>query len=88
MNMEQNLLLYLILAQILLTIIVYISLGFAKAKAMKLGQVDLERRDNHPEAWPDSVLQINNEGVVDPGMCHLRLIPTYKFGRLDHQSYA
>lgn len=59
-NMEQNLILLLILGQILLTIIVYISLGFAKAKAMKLGQVDLERRDNHPDAWPDSVVKINN----------------------------
>jgi hypothetical protein len=49
-----------VLAQILLTIIVYVALALAKAKAMKGGLVDLDRRALHEDAWPESVMKINN----------------------------
>lgn len=49
-----------VLAQILLTLAVYVYLGVAKAKALKLGQVDLERRALHGDAWPDYVQQVSN----------------------------
>ena len=46
--------------QIILTFWLYIYLAIAKSRAMKLGQVDKERRSLHNDAWPDKVLQINN----------------------------
>lgn len=49
-----------ILAQILLTIAMYLKLAVAKSRALRYGQVDLERRALHDDAWPDAVLQINN----------------------------
>jgi len=48
------------LMQRLLTIVVFILLGVAKSKAVKLGQVDLEKRALHTDAWPDYVLKISN----------------------------
>lgn len=48
------------LAQILLTIVVYGALAVAKAKAVRGGLVDLDRRALHEDAWPDSVRKINN----------------------------
>lgn len=58
--MAKNLIFLPVLIQVLLTIIVFIWLGIAKSKAIKLGQVDLEKRALHPEAWPDTVLKISN----------------------------
>lgn len=49
-----------VLLQILLAVLLYIALAVAKAKAAKAGQVNLERRALHADAWPDSVLKINN----------------------------
>lgn len=49
-----------IVIQMLLTFGLYIYLGIAKTRALKLGKVDEERRKLHDDAWPDSVLQINN----------------------------
>ncbi len=48
------------LAQILLTIVVYGALAAAKARAVKGGLVDEDRRALHDDAWPESVLKINN----------------------------
>lgn len=48
------------LFQILLTLILYIALAVAKAKAAKAGQVNLDRRALHADAWPDSVIKVNN----------------------------
>ncbi len=58
--MENSFIFLAVLVQILLTITIYISLGFAKAKAMKLNEVNLDRRGMHEDAWPESVQKINN----------------------------
>ncbi|MEO8002443.1 MAG: MAPEG family protein [Arenimonas sp.] len=58
--MNRNLIFLPALIQILLTILVFISLGIAKSKAVKLGQVDQEKRALHTDAWPDYVLKISN----------------------------
>lgn len=49
-----------LLAQILLTLIVYIGLAVAKSRAVKQGQVDPTRRALHDDAWPESVQKLNN----------------------------
>ena len=49
-----------VLVQVLLTLTVYILLSIAKARAVKLGQVDMKRRALHEDAWPDEVRKINN----------------------------
>ena len=58
--MNRDLIFVPALAQILLTLAVYLYLGIVKAKALKLGQVDLERRALHEDAWPDYVRQVSN----------------------------
>lgn len=58
--MTDNMILLPALAQILLTIVVYGALAVAKAKAVRGGLVDLDRRALHEDAWPDSVRKINN----------------------------
>jgi hypothetical protein len=49
-----------ILAQMLLTILVYISLARTKAAALKSGTADLQRTALHADAWPESVIKVNN----------------------------
>ncbi len=49
-----------VLVQILLTIYLYIRLAAARAAAAQQGLVDEERRALHGDAWPDSVIQLNN----------------------------
>jgi hypothetical protein len=58
--MPDNLILLPILAQILLTLTVYIALGRAKGIASKNGQVDESRRGVIDDAWPINVQLINN----------------------------
>lgn len=58
--MDNNLIFLPVLVQILLTITIFIALGIVKSRAVKLGQVDLEKRALHPDAWPDSVLKVSN----------------------------
>ncbi len=58
--MDKNLVFLPVLVQILLTIMVFVALGIVKSRAVKLGQVDLEKRALHPDAWPDSVLKFSN----------------------------
>ncbi|MGH8251377.1 MAG: MAPEG family protein [Steroidobacteraceae bacterium] len=58
--MYRNLIFYPILVQVALTLLVYVHLIRVKIRAIKAGQVDKERRALHEDAWPDSVLQINN----------------------------
>src|SRR4249919_2313128 len=58
--MARNLLFLPVLAQIVLTLAVYVYLGVAKGKALKLGQVDLARRALHEDAWPDYVRLVSN----------------------------
>jgi hypothetical protein len=49
-----------VLGQVFLTLVLYIALAVAKTRAIKSGQVDLDRRALHGDAWPESVLKINN----------------------------
>ena len=58
--MNNNYIFIPVIIQILLTLWLYIYLGIAKSKALKLGEVDEKRRALHNDAWPDSVLQVNN----------------------------
>jgi len=58
--MDKNLIFLPVLVQILLTIFVFVALGIVKSRAAKLGQVDLEKRALHTDAWPDSVLKFSN----------------------------
>jgi hypothetical protein len=59
-TMSRNLIFVPVLVQVLLTLGVYVVLIREKVRAMKAGQVNKERRALHEDAWPDSVLQINN----------------------------
>jgi hypothetical protein len=58
--MHDNRLLLPLLGQVLLTVAVYIALVRAKRRAITAGEVDLERRALHDDAWPESVMKINN----------------------------
>jgi hypothetical protein len=49
-----------VLVQVMLTMVVYVLLNVAKARALRRGEVDLGRRGLHDDAWPDSVSKINN----------------------------
>ena len=58
--MPNNLILLPVLAQVLLTMVLYGALALAKAKATRRGSVDLDRRALHDDAWPENILKINN----------------------------
>ena len=58
--MENNYIFAPVIIQITLTLWLYIYLAIAKSRAMKLGEVNEAHRSLHDDAWPDSVLQINN----------------------------
>lgn len=49
-----------VIIQVALTFWLYIYLAIAKKRAVKSGEVNEDRRALHDDAWPDSVLQINN----------------------------
>lgn len=58
--MESKLIFLPVLAQVLLTLCVYVALNVAKSRAARNGQVNEARRGLHDDAWPDSVTKINN----------------------------
>jgi len=58
--MERDSILLAVLAQVLLTLVMYLTLTVAKARALKAGRVNLERRALYDDAWPEDVIQINN----------------------------
>lgn len=49
-----------VLAQVILTLVVFVAMTVAKSRAIKRGEVDLERRALHKDAWPDYVLKLSN----------------------------
>lgn len=49
-----------VLAQVLLTIVLYLALQRAKRRAARAGEVDEARRALHDDAWPGYVQQVNN----------------------------
>jgi len=58
--MNQNLIFLPVLAQVVLTILLYIKLGIEKSKAIKAGSVDRKIAALHDDAWPDNVLKVSN----------------------------
>ncbi len=58
--MNGRMILLPVMAQVVLTMAVYVLLNVAKARALRRGEVDLSRRGLHDDAWPDSVNKINN----------------------------
>ncbi len=58
--MESKLIFYPVIAQIILTFIVYMLLPIAKSRVLKTIDVDINRRALHNDTWPDSVLKISN----------------------------
>lgn len=49
-----------VLAQVLLTVALYLALQSAKHRALREGTVDAARRALDESAWPDYVRQVNN----------------------------
>ena len=58
--MNRDLIFGPVLVQVLLTLATYVLLIKAKIRAMKAGEVDMARRALHDDAWPESVMKINN----------------------------
>lgn len=58
--MNQNSIFLPVLTQIILIIALYIYLAIAKSRASQRGEVDEDRRALFDDAWPESVLKINN----------------------------
>jgi hypothetical protein len=58
--MSRYLIFWPVLVQVLLSLFVYVALIKRKIAAMRAGRVDMERRALHDDAWPDDVMQINN----------------------------
>lgn len=58
--MNQNSIFLPVLTQITLVIALYIYLAIAKSRAAQRGEVDEDRRALYDDAWPVSVLKINN----------------------------
>jgi len=58
--MSRDLIFGPVLVQVILTLATYVILIKAKIRAMKAGEVDMARRALHDDAWPDSVMKINN----------------------------
>jgi hypothetical protein len=49
-----------VIIQVLLTLAIYVRLIKVKIRELRAGRVNAERRALHEDAWPESVLQINN----------------------------
>ncbi len=58
--MKQNLVFLPVLVQITLVIALYAHLAIAKSRASRREEVDENRRALFDDAWPESVLKINN----------------------------
>ena len=58
--MEPKLIFWPVLAQVALTLFMFIRIAGVKAKSLEAGDVDLSRSPLHYDAWPDYVLQVTN----------------------------
>ena len=58
--MDPKLIFWPVVVQIALTAYMYIRLKNVKVEAVKAGGLDRQKLALHPEAWPDSVLKVNN----------------------------
>lgn len=58
--MDNKIIFLPVIVQIALTLWLYVYLGVAKARAVKAGEVNEARRALYDDAWPESVLKVNN----------------------------
>lgn len=58
--MNSNLIIWPVLAQILLTLMMFIMLGVRKAKAIKAGEVNRKQAALNNRVWPESVVKVSN----------------------------
>jgi hypothetical protein len=58
--MNQNIIFYPLLIQVMLILLLYILLGIEKSKAVKAGTVDSKKAALHNDAWPDHVVRVSN----------------------------
>ena len=58
--MENTLIFLPVLAQVFLVVLLYLKLGKVKKLESAAGNVNEERRSLYEDAWPESVLKINN----------------------------
>jgi len=58
--MDQHLILWPLLAQILLTLLMYARLAIVKKREFAAGNVDTVKTALHQSAWPESVIKVNN----------------------------
>jgi hypothetical protein len=58
--MNQNIIFYPLLIQVMLVLLLYILLGIEKSKAVKAGTVDRKKAALHNDAWPDHVVRVSN----------------------------
>lgn len=58
--MNSSLIFWPVLIQIAITVVGYVLMGVRKAKAIKTGSVDLTKTALDNDAWPDYVVQVNN----------------------------
>jgi hypothetical protein len=58
--MNQNIIFYPLLIQVMLVLLLYILLGIEKSKAVKAGSVNRVKAALHNDAWPDHVVRVSN----------------------------
>ena len=58
--MQASLILWPVLAQVFLTLLMFLLLAARKAKAVKAGLVDRQKVALNNKAWPDNVVQVSN----------------------------
>ncbi|MGR6871515.1 MAPEG family protein [Pseudomonas sp. HK3] len=58
--MNSNLIIWPVLAQIFLTLIMFIILGVRKSKAVKAGEVNRKQTALNNREWPDYVVKVSN----------------------------
>jgi len=58
--MDPKLIFWPVVVQIALTAFIYIRLKNVKVEAVAAGGVDRQKTALHPDAWPDSVIKVNN----------------------------
>ncbi len=58
--MNNNLIIWPVLAQIILTLAVFITLGFRKTRDLKTGKVDKSKTALDNKAWSDDVIKVSN----------------------------
>jgi hypothetical protein len=58
--MNEKMIFLPVVLQVLLTLYAYVLLAIEKSRAAKAGLVNEARRSLHDDAWPESVMKVNN----------------------------